>query len=267
MSADQHLPEKRGLHKNKVQIRPNSPHPRNECVDDELFGARGIRQPSLLIKLLALDPDLRSAIMKFKRYPAGELIFQQSDRQRAIFVIKSGAVRTFYTAPTGREITLAYWQEGDLLGADRMYEEGIFRWSSQTVSATEVYMLSDAAMRSLIVKVPELAIAFVETLSFKVQWLSSLVQMLATESVSGRLGFLLDTLCELYGMPTDHGIMINTPFTHEDLAAMVGASRQWVTMALDRFQERGVLKLGMRRIEVLHRDRLVLSSPGIVSTR
>lgn len=240
------------MQKNKILTSP----PQGEGAEDELSGGRGIRQPQLLAKLLALDPDLQAATMKFKKYPAGELLFQQNDRHCAVYVIKSGTVRAFYTAPSGREITLAYWQAGDLLGADRIYEGGIFRWSVQTVSATEAYLLGDSDMRLLIAKAPGLAIALVETLSFKVQWLSSLVQMLGTESVSGRLAFLLDTLCELYGVPTEQGIMINAPFTHEDLAAMVGASRQWVTMALDRFQERGVLKLGKRRIEVLRREGL-----------
>jgi len=121
-------------------------------------------------------------------------------------------------------------------------------------------------MRTLVADVPELAVAIVEALSFKVQWLSSLVQVLGTESVSMRLGHLLDTLCELYGIESDQGIIINAPFTHEDLAAMVGASRQWVTMALARFQGRGVLKLGKRRIEILRRECLTSSGEIIMST-
>jgi CRP-like cAMP-binding protein len=146
-----------------------------------------------------------------------------------------------------------------MIGADRMYSDGVFRWSCQAVSATEAYLMSDADVRLLISKVPDLAVAMVEALSFKLQWLSSLIQMLGTESVSGRLAFLLGTLCELYGEPSGDGVTITAPFTHEDLATMVGASRQWVTMALAKFQERGVLKLGKRRIEVLRRDLLASS--------
>jgi CRP-like cAMP-binding protein len=134
------------------------------------------------------------------------------------------------------------------------------------MSATEAYSILDADLRTLIASVPELAVALVEALSFKVQWLSGLVQVLGTESVSSRLAHLLDTLCELYGVASNQGIAIDAPFTHEDLAAMVGASRQWVTMALARFQERGVLKLGKRRIEVLQRDSLMSASQAIVST-
>jgi CRP/FNR family transcriptional regulator, cyclic AMP receptor protein len=194
------------------------------------------------------------------------MLFQQGDRERGVYIIRNGTVRAFYTAPSGREITLAYWQAGDLIGADRLYGGGVFRWSCQTVSPTEAYSILEADVWTLVARQPEFAVAIVEALSFKVQWLSGLVQLLGTESVSQRLGHLLDTLCELYGLPSEHGIIINAPFSHEDLAAMVGASRQWVTMALAGFQDSGILKLGKRRIEVLRRDRLSQSTQAIVST-
>lgn len=216
-----------------------------------------IRQPNLLAKLLALDPQAQATLIKFRKYPAGELLFQQGDRQAGLYVIESGTVRAFYTAPSGREITLAYWQAGDLLGADRLYAGGVFRWSCQTTSPTDVYAILEPDVHTLVADFPDIAVAIVEALSFKVQWLSGLVQVLGTESVSTRLAHLLYTLSELYGVQSEQGITINAPFTHEDLATMVGASRQWVTTALARFQERGVLKLGKRRIEVLRRDQLL----------
>jgi CRP/FNR family transcriptional regulator, cyclic AMP receptor protein len=251
----------------KALDRPNTLRPRKCLIarGTPLHGS-SIRQPNLLAKLLAIDPGTRARIIKSRDYPPGELLLQQNDRQKSLYVIRSGTVRAFYTAPSGREITLAYWQAGDLLGADRLYEGGIFRWSCQTIAPTEAYTILETDMRTLVAEVPELAVAIVEALSFKVQWLSSLVQVLGTESVSRRLGHLLDTLCELYGIESDRGIIINAPFTHEDLAAMVGASRQWITMALARFQAGGVLKLGKRRIEVLRREFLTSSSETIVST-
>jgi CRP/FNR family transcriptional regulator, cyclic AMP receptor protein len=250
----------------KTAYRSNPERPRQRSIAREAPArVSSIRQPDLLAKLLALDPKLQATI-KFRTFLPGELFFQQGDRQRRVYIIRTGTVRAFYTAPSGREITLAYWQAGDLLGADRLYGGGVFRWSCQAVSPTEAYSILDADLRTLIASVPELAVALVEALSFKVQWLSGLVQVLGTESVSRRLAHLLDTLCELYGVQSNEGIAIDAPFTHEDLAAMVGASRQWVTMALARFQERGVLKLGKRRIEVLQRDSLMSASKTIVST-
>jgi CRP/FNR family transcriptional regulator, cyclic AMP receptor protein len=248
----------------RTSYQSNPSRPRQRSIAREApTRVSSIRQPNLLAKLLGLDPKLQAAYIKFRRFPPGELFFQQGDRQRGVYIIRTGTARAFYTAPSGREMTLAYWQAGDLLGADRLYGGGVFRWSCQAVSPTEAYSILDADLRTLIANVPELAVALVEALSFKVQWLSGLVQVLGTESVSRRLALALDTLCELYGVQSDQGVIIDAPFTHEDLAAMVGASRQWVTMALARFQERGMLKLGKRHIEVLQRDRLVKQDDSV----
>ena len=242
--------------KTKANVQPlTSARHRHRPGEPELPSSGWpVRQPSLLDKLLAIDAETRAAVAKCRTYNSGDLLFRQGDQQERVFIICTGSVRAFYTAPSGREITLAYWQSGDLLGAVRIFGSGAFGWSCQAVAPTQAYSIRGTDIRRLVATVPELAVGVVEALSFKVQWLSSLVQMLGTQSVGERLAHLLDTLCELYGEPGLQGIIINAPLTHEDLAAMVGASRQWVTMALSRFQEQGVVKLGKRRIEVLRRD-------------
>jgi CRP-like cAMP-binding protein len=215
-----------------------------------------LRQPNLLDKLMALEPEKLVAMTNRRIYKPGEPLFRQGDLQERVFIIRSGTVRAFYTAASGREITLAYWQSGDLLGALGVFGRAAYGWSCEAVTLTEAYGILGTDMRTLVATVPELAIGVAEALSFKVQWLSRLIQMFGTESVSERLAHLLDTLCELFGVPEQGAIVISAPLTREDLAAMVGASRQWVTTALAGFQDRGIVKLGKRRLIVLRRDLL-----------
>ena len=77
-----------------------------------------------------------------------------------------------------------------------------------------------------------------------------------TRSVLQRLAQLLITLCDLDGADTTGGIVIDRVLTHEELANLVGATRQWVTASLDRFQKQTLLRIENRRIVVLDRDRL-----------
>ena len=215
-----------------------------------------LRQPSMLDKLMALAPETLTAMTHRRVYKASESLFRQGDLQERVFIIRRGTARAFYTAASGREITLAYRQGGDLLGALGVFGRCAYGWSCEAVTSTEAYLIRDTDMRTLVATIPELAVGVVEALSFKVQWLSRLIQMFGTQSVGERLAHLLDTLCELYGTPVEGGIVINAPLTHEDLAAMVGASRQWVTTALAGFQSRGIVKLGKRRLIVLRRESL-----------
>jgi CRP/FNR family cyclic AMP-dependent transcriptional regulator len=57
------------------------------------------------------------------------------------------------------------------------------------------------------------------------------------------------------------GVAIGPPFTHEAFAQMVGASRQWVTMTLDRFQREGMIRVGKRRTVLLRSRRGGLALP------
>lgn len=243
--------------------RDCGPKERGRGLDTQLSAVPPwpLRQPSILDQLMALAPEKLTAMTHRRVYKPGESLFRQGDLQERVFIIRRGTARAFYSAASGREITLAYWQGGDLLGALGVFGRGAYGWSCEAVTSTEAFVIRDTDMRTLVATVPELAIGVVEALSFKVQWLSRLIQMFGTQSVGERVAHLLDILCELYGIPQEGGFVIDAPLTHEDLAAMVGASRQWVTNALAGLQSRGIVKLGIvklgkRRLVVLRRNLL-----------
>jgi CRP/FNR family transcriptional regulator, cyclic AMP receptor protein len=108
--------------------------------------------------------------------------------------------------------------------------------------------------------VPNLAIGLIEGLTFKGKCYSALAQMLGTRSVTERLAHLLLHLADIYGVRDPDGIMIGAAFTHADLAHMVGATRQWVTISLKRLQEQGVVvtrksRIIVRKLDALHEMR------------
>ena len=109
-------------------------------------------------------------------------------------------------------------------------------------------------LRALVVEVPNLAIGLIESLTFKGKCYSALAQMLGTRSITERLAHLLLHLADLYGVNDPDGILIGAAFTHADLAHMVGATRQWVTISLKRLQEKDVVRTSKSRIVVRRLD-------------
>lgn len=219
-------------------------------------GRGGVRQPNPLAHLN--DKDLETVLNRARRCRTGpkHLLFRQGDRHRGIFLIQSGVVRTYYTSPAGREITLAYWQPGNFVGGPDVFEDCIHMWSGITVRDTEVYHLRGRDLRELMAQIPDLALGMVEALVYKGRCFSSLVQLLGTRSVSGRLSQVLLALCDNYGIPQGNGVVIDVHLTHEDLAHMVGASRQWVTTTLDRLQKKGIVRIRKRQLVILRPDLL-----------
>jgi CRP-like cAMP-binding protein len=186
----------------------------------------------------------------------GETLFRQGDPHTGIFLVESGLIRVFYTAPSAREITLAYWYPGNFVGGPEVFGGGHHVWSGVAARRSSVLALAGPELKRLIGQLPELGIGVIEGLVFKGKCYSALAQMLGTRSVTERLAMLLNSLCEIYGIEEADGIFIGAAFTHEDLAHMVGATRQWVTMTLKRFQDQGVLRFKRGQLTILRRDRL-----------
>ena len=190
----------------------------------------------------------------------GQTLFNQGSKHDGIFLIETGRVRVFYTAPSQREITLAYWLPGNFVGGPEIFGGGVHQWSGVASSNSSVVHLSGKDLRKLVVEIPNLAIGLIEGLTFKGKCYSALAQMLGTRSITERLAQLLLHLVDLYGLKDPEGILIGAAFTHTDLAHMVGATRQWVTISLKRLHKKNIVlssrsRIIVRRLDVLQEMR------------
>ena len=207
----------------------------------------------------ALSPAERESLVRCGRrrvLSRGQKLFSQGSRNDGIFLIETGRIRVFYTAPSQREITLAYWHPGNFVGGPEVFGEGVHQWSGIAICNSSVVHLPGKELRRLVLEMPNLAIGLIEGLAFKGKCYSALAQMLGTRSITERLAYLLLQLVDLYGVKEADGILIGAAFTHADLAHMVGATRQWVTISLKRLHDKDVLavrksKIVVRRPEIL----------------
>jgi CRP-like cAMP-binding protein len=199
--------------------------------------------------------DLRSA-GRCVAFARGETIFHQGMPHDGIFLIETGAVRSYYTAPSGREITLAYWTPGHFVGGPELFRGGFHVWSGEADGDCTLLYLNSATIRRLVERRPQFALCLLEGLVAKSKCYSALVQMLGTRSAAERLVQLLIILSETCGRPDAGRRVIERRITHSELASIIGATRQWVTTTLDRFQQQGILSVGRQTIVVERPDLL-----------
>ena len=195
----------------------------------------------------------RGTTVKARR---GEGIFHQGDPHEGIFLIESGRVRTFCTGPSGRELTLAYWTPGHFIGGPEVFGGGVHLWSGVAMEDSRVMALSGAVVRDLIERMPIFALCLIDALVAKGKCYSQLVQMLGTRSVAQRLAQLLKIMAQVHGREEDDGLLIDRRVTHDQLADIVGSTRQWVTTTLDRWQKDKTIVIRGRMIVVLEPDTL-----------
>lgn len=202
----------------------------------------------------ALSPASRDALRALGRdrsFAAGERLFGQGDRHDGIFLIEAGVVRSYYVSEDGRELTLGFWGTGNFVGGPQLFGGGPHAWTSQAQCPTRCVFLPGRPLRALAEARPDLGMALLDALVQKAECYSALLQLLATHSMKVRLARLLAMLAG-----SDTGGRIR--FTHGQLAGMIGSTRQWVSKALELFdQQQLVKKMADGSVQVLRPQALI----------
>lgn len=239
--------------RSKPSRRPRSCGSSDESreVPIEGFASKRAREGQLLDGLPAGDRKALLACSTPRSFEPNDTLFVQGERHVNNFLICSGLVRTYYTSMTGKEITLAYWSVDDLVGGPDFFDEATQHiWSARVVEKSEVLAIRGSDLAELTSLRPKIARYVIDSLTFKLRWVCSLLQALGTGSVSFRLAYLLVRLAEMYGIPDRDGTVIQYHFSQEDLGNMVGATRQWVSTTLRAFQRDGIVANRNRRIVI-----------------
>lgn len=225
--------------------------------DDEADFGAALTQPDLFEGLTEAQLEKVMAVARVRRLKRNEYLFSQGEPTEGPYIVQSGTIRTQYTSPGGREITFAYWNEGNLVGAPLILGDGTHMWSGVAATDCEVLCFRGRDLRLLAELMPTFAMSLIEVLEFKCIRLSALVQTLGTRSVPDRLAVTLYNLAALHGRREPDGIVLSQLFTHEVLANMVGCSRQWVTNVLQELKQLGVVRIEKRKIIVVRPERLL----------
>jgi CRP/FNR family cyclic AMP-dependent transcriptional regulator len=195
-------------------------------------------------------------------FEPGESIFVQGDLHSGILLIEEGRVRIYYAGPSGKEITLAYWPPGHFIGGPEVFGGGVHMWSAVAVEPSRLSYLPAGKLRRLASTVPAIALALIDGLVAKGKCYSALVQMLGTRSVTERLAQLLLVLASADSADLESGVslVVDRRITHEQLATIVGSTRQWVTSTLARFQREKIIRMERNVIYIDRPEALPLQS-------
>ncbi|MCV3273294.1 Crp/Fnr family transcriptional regulator [Roseobacter sinensis] len=235
-------------------------HPREEALQDNAEGAIYLSEYILDINegsgfLAALSYEDQKTVRKMGTrctFAKGDSIFLQGASHTGVWIIEKGKARTYYVGPTGREITLAYWTAGHFIGGPEVFGRGRHVWSADAVEDCEMVFLSGMSLQKLVREIPDVAIAVIHGLIAKGKCYSALIQMLGTRSVTERLRQFLVIFADTHGRHEGDTIIIDRTITYEQIAFVVGATRQWVTQTLDKLRAEGVLDI--TRSEIVIRD-------------
>ena len=184
-----------------------------------------------------------------RRLPHGAVVTRQGAAVTSLFLVTSGAVRLSAVTESGREIVVGLLCRGDLFGEAALLGEPS-QVRAQAVGPTTVLAMPLPALRSLLECHPATAEQLLRMIATRLHRTSEALEDALTAGVSGRVAGRLRDLAARHGEPGPAGIRLRVPLTQDELARMVGASREAVNRTVGALSARGVLRSSGGRVTI-----------------
>ncbi len=196
-------------------------------------------------------------IFQVKTYRKNQIIFLEEETGNYMYIVLAGKVKVTKSTAGGKESILAIHQPGDFFGEMALLDG---KTSPATVSAMEdcrIAIIFNADFQRLLMSNEKVVRQIVQVLCTRLRSVWAQVQDLSYSTADNRIRAGILQLSRKHGIQDSRGIIIDLKITHQELAELVGTSRETVTRTLTRLQKKGVLQLDQRRIVLLRPKELM----------
>ena len=194
--------------------------------------------------------DVVRAVAAEKTYPKNAVVLTEGEMGDSLYMIQSGKVKVFIGDEDGREIILKILGPGDFFGEMSMIDKQARSASVNTSEASTFLVLTHAAFEKCVEQSPRIANMVMRILAQRIREADRKIGTLALMDVYGRVA---STLLEL-SVYTNGKLMVAEKLSQQDLANMVGASREMVNRILKDLSERGFISIESKTITIINRE-------------
>jgi len=208
-----------------------------ETLDDE--GARALRAGVADIQLAR-----------------GDRLFDEGDAGDQLYVVLDGKIKLTRTASDGRENLLSVLGPGEMFGELSLFDPRPRTASAVAVTDSRLAGLGHDYLRQWLTGRPDVALHLLRALAQRLRRTNDVMADLVFTDVPGRVAKALLDLADRFGEEQAEGLQVHHDLTQEELAQLVGASRETVNKALADFATRGWLQLSAKSVLILDPERL-----------
>ena len=220
------------------------------------MSASGLQKLRLFSGIPEEQRVLLEAGAQRKSFKRGEVIFHKGDEGNTMFIILSGQVKIVLPSDGGEEALLGQLDSGDFFGELSLIDGQPRSATIVASEPTETLVLHRDHWLAIVHSYPTIAINMLQVLAGRLRETDSFVEDAIFLDVPGRLAKKLLELASSYGIQTPNGTMIGLRLTQQEIARMVGATRESVNKHLRSYRARGIIDMIGQRIVIRRRDEL-----------
>jgi len=188
----------------------------------------------------------------------GELVFKAGSAGDYVYFLESGRVKIYHLSPSGKEILLWFCIPGEIFGLAEVCHGGGRQVYAETCEPSQVLSVRQDDFQKFLATHPPAALLVNDVLACRLRNLGNIIQSLVASDVNERVTQLIVRLAATHGQKNQNGdTAIDIRLTHQEMANMIGTTRQSVTSALNRLRRQGVLEFDTNHRLLVHSETLL----------
>lgn len=188
--------------------------------------------------------SILNTVHHIRKINKGTFLFQEGMKANELYLISSGKIQLSKMIPDGRELTLRMASEGDLIGELSLFSSAQNHMQNAKVMEDgEVAVIFKDELEKRLGDDPKIALEFMKWLSKEHRKTQTKFRDLVLHGKKGALYSTLIRLSNSYGVPSDNGILIDTPLTNQELANFCGTSREVVNRLLSELRKSDIISI------------------------
>ena len=183
-----------------------------------------------------------------KRQP----LYLPGDPSSNVYLLKKGRVKIANTAPNGKEVTFDILEPGEVFGELDVLEDAPRSTSAETLDAAVICVIPRKDFDQYLAMHPTVMFKLTKLIGLRLKKIQSRVEDLVFRDVPARLAHLLLELSKSDGVAENHGIRLKVKLTHQEMANLIGCSRETVSASMGQFRDDGLIQMDGRTITLVN---------------
>ncbi len=201
-----------------------------------------VQEFSLAEALDARQQGELNAFMQHVHYEKGETIYFPGDPSDTVYTLHKGRVRLDYLDESGKRLTFAIVGPGQVFGETALAGEERRRWIAEAMEDTTLCIVHKNDLMRFAQANPQFALTITKLIGARMVEVENKLENLLFRGVRARLANTLLALADEYGTEIDEGVHIRLGLTHQELAHLIGSTRETTSATLGDLEDEGIIQ-------------------------
>jgi len=193
---------------------------------------------------------------QFRSFNRGELVYLPNDPGHSVLLVTKGRVKLYHITADGKQALLGFIDPGELFGELSAFEGSEREEFAEAMEKTTVILIPRETLHSIMEQHAHVTLGVTKLIGLRRRRLERRLKSLLFRSNRERLVHLLLELVEKYGRQEKDGVHLTIKLSHQELANIIGSTRETVTVLLGELQDEESLAIKRRQLIITDMPRL-----------